>query len=163
MTIDANLYPNSSGLIINQFLGVYANSETIDDSTGALQVWGGAAIKGNLFVGGISNFQNANLGNLAANAVTTSWYLTANLLVANNISNTGNITTANVFATGNILAVGNLVTSGNIIAAGNLRVANATIIGNIQAANVLITGTGTNPLSAITRSEAFGLSIAFGL
>lgn len=157
MTIDANLYTNSSGLVINQFLGVYANSETIDDSTGALQVWGGTAIKGNLFVGGLSTFQNASLGNLAANAVTTSWYLTANLLVANNISNTGNITTANVFATGNILAVGNLITSGNIIAR------NATIIGNIQAANVLITGTGTSPISAISRAEAFSLSIAFGL
>lgn len=61
MTIDANAYPNTGGLIVNQFLGVFANTTSTSASTGAVQVWGGIGVAGNI---------NSN-GNLTVSSSTT--------------------------------------------------------------------------------------------
>jgi hypothetical protein len=149
MAIDANLYPNSSGLVLNRFLGVFANTDTTDDSTGALQVWGGVAIKKNLYVGGNLVLQNTSLGNLTANTISVS-NLAATTSTLTTLAVIGNISAANVSAN-------------NLLLSSTLNAQTILVSGNVQAANVVITGTSTSPLAAITRSEAFGLSILFGL
>jgi len=52
MTIDANAYPNTGGMIVNEFLGVFANTASTSTSTGVVQVWGGVGIRGNVNAGG---------------------------------------------------------------------------------------------------------------
>jgi hypothetical protein len=52
MTINANAYPNTGGMIVNQFLGVFANTTSTSSATGAVQIWGGIGIAGNINTGG---------------------------------------------------------------------------------------------------------------
>jgi len=150
MAIDANTYPNSGGLILNQFLGVFANTESESDSTGALQVWGGAAIKKNLYVAG-----NLTIANAAA--------FTGNISTNGNLSILGNIFSANV-TTGQITATKILV--GNVIAttANVTRVtaANVTAANGIVASDLILTNINYEGRGAVTRSEMYATTIVFG-
>jgi hypothetical protein len=66
MTTDANAYPNTGGLIVNQYLGVLGN----------------IFVGQNLTVGGIATYDNLQAGNISA---------LSNLFVIGNTYQTGNI------------------------------------------------------------------------
>ena len=153
MTFDANLYPNTGTLVVNELLAVVADTDSTSTSTGALIVTGGMGISGNIFSGNVigAGFYYANgipvYSNIAAAAYFSTY--TGNIS-AGNISATGNIVvTANIFSanvvTGNISSLGNItsanLSTGNIYALGNVTSANVIVgrifaTGNISAANV---------------------------
>lgn len=146
MAIDANTYPNSGGLILNQFLGVFANTEAESDSTGALQVWGGAAIKKNLYVAG--NLQ-----------IATTAIFAGNISISGNLSTVGNIVSANL-TTGNIAASGRITVANILANAANI--ANVVAVNGIVASDLILTNVNYDGRGAVTRSEMYATTIVFG-
>jgi hypothetical protein len=72
MTIDANAFPNTGGLIVNQYLGVLGN----------------IVVGQNLTVEGIATYDNLQAGNISALA---NLFVIGNLVVSGNTYQTGNI------------------------------------------------------------------------
>ena len=72
MTIDANAYPNTGGLIVNQYLGVLGN----------------IFVGQNLTVGGIATYDNLQAGNISALA---NLFVVGNLVISGNTYQSGNI------------------------------------------------------------------------
>jgi len=98
MTIDTTAYPNTSGFIINNLLGVVANVESTSKDTGSMQVVGGIGVSGNIWanavyagtvnVVGIATYENLQAGNISALA---NLFVIGNLVVSGNTYQTGNI------------------------------------------------------------------------
>jgi hypothetical protein len=77
MAFDANTYPNSSGLILNRFLGVSANIDSNSTTSGAVQVIGGIGMTGNLYSASVCTgniFLNTAVISTAANSVQPKQY-----------------------------------------------------------------------------------------
>jgi len=125
--------------------GIFSNTDpSTSTTTGVLQVFGGAGIQGNLFLGGLINVAgNAAVGNLTAQ----------------------NTSVANLSATGST-TVGSLTVAGTSELIGNLTVANVTVVGttiaptiissfaNIANLQVIALSAGATTLGATTLTAA---------
>lgn len=98
MTIDTTAYPNTSGFIINNLLGIVANVDSTSKDTGSMQVVGGIGVSGNVWanaiyagtvtVAGIATYDNLQAGNISA---LSNLFVIGNLVVSGNTYQTGNI------------------------------------------------------------------------
>ena len=133
MTIDATKFPNSGGLIINQYFGVYAHTDSVDTITGAIVTLGGMGVAGNINIGG-------NIG--TSGDINTS----SNVTVGSNL-----VVSGNTILKGNLSLVGQSQFTGNMSLAGNLFLTSASGTAYINGNPVVTAGTsGTTAISAIT-------------
>lgn len=111
--------------------GVFSNTDpSTSTTTGVLQVYGGAGIRGNLFLGGLINVAgNASVGNLTAQ----------------------NTSVANLSASGRTI-VGSLAVAGTSELIGNLTVSNVTVLGTTICPTAIITNGTIGSLTATTLS-----------
>jgi hypothetical protein len=152
--------------------GIFANTDpSTSTTTGVLQVFGGAGIQGNLFLGGLINVAgNASVGNLTAqntsvaNLSATGRTTVGSLTVAGTSELIGNLTVANVTVVGTTIAPTIISSIGNI---ANLQVgtlsAGSTTLGatTLTAANATVANiTGT---TASTSTSTGALRVAGGV
>lgn len=105
MTIDANAFPNTGGLIVNQYLGVLGN----------------IVVGQNLTVEGTATYSNLTVTGITANLTTANYITTTQNISANTAQFSGNVAvTGNISALANLFVVGNLVISGNTYQSGNI-------------------------------------------
>jgi len=151
--------------------GIFSNTDpSVSTTTGVLQVFGGAGIQGNLFLGGLINVAgNASVGNLTAqntslaNLSATGSAIVGSLTVASTSELIGNLTVANVTVIGTTIAPTLIANVGNI---SNLHTnsltAGATTLGvtTLTAANATVANiTGT---TASTSTSTGALRVAGG-
>ena len=98
MPIFSNAYPNTSGLVIDNELGVHSYTDSTDTETGAVQVWGGIGVQGNV-----------HAGNVYAGSIFT----TGSLTILGNLSMSGNV--GGNSATFNYLTVTNSTFNANSV------------------------------------------------
>ena len=109
---------------------ITANANSTSTTTGALIVGGGAAIAGNLYVGG-DIFGNVSITDLNLGNVTASGYMSA----TGNITSAANITGANILTTGLVSAAANIQSAGYFIGDGGY-LSNITAYGNIVVTEI---------------------------
>jgi hypothetical protein len=141
MTIDANAYPNTGGLIVNQYLGVLGN----------------IVVGQNLTVEGIATYSNIIVTGITANLTTASYITSTQNISANTAQFSGNVDLLrNVAVTGNISALANLFVIGNLVVSGN----------TYQTGNIIFTNTRTlnyGPNSVVPKSYIDSVSVIWGV
>jgi hypothetical protein len=181
MAFDANAYPNSSGLVLNRFLGVSANIDSISTTSGAVQVIGGIGMTGNLYSA------NVYTGNLTATGFFTGngYYLTgittysdanvAAYLSTNGISAYTNANVAAYLSAAGITSYANANVAAYLSAAGITSYANANVAayllantlttGNIKSGNIFLNTTGISTAANSVQPKQYTdvMAVVFGL
>lgn len=138
MTIYANAYPNTSGLIIDNQLAVRSIEDSSSTDSGSVQLLGGIGIAGNVWAGNV-------------------WTTT---VTANSISITGNIQASGIFSTGNVQASG-IFSTGNLTVLGTLR---ANIISTTGSFQYLTVSNSTySSTSVMNKGYIDGIALIFGV
>jgi cytoskeletal protein CcmA (bactofilin family) len=152
MTIDANAFPNTGGLIVNQYLGVLGN----------------IVVGQNLTVEGTATYSNLTVTGITANLTTANYITTTQNISANTAQFSGNVAvtknisantaqfSGNVAVTGNISALANLFVVGNLVISGN----------TYQSGNIIFTSPETlnfGPNSVVPKSYIDSALIIWGV
>jgi cytoskeletal protein CcmA (bactofilin family) len=125
MTIDANAFPNTGGLIVNQYLGVLGN----------------IVVGQNLTVEGIATYSNIIVTGITANLTTASYITSTQNISANTAQFSGNVTSTQNISANTAQFSGNVNVASNVAITGNISANTAQFSGNVNvASNVAITG-----------------------
>ena len=152
-------FKNNVGLIVKQ------GTTTTTANTGALQVWGGAAIGENLYVGG--NITVAGATAFAAINGSTATFVTVNATSANIIG--GNATTFVItnFSTGNARVTGgyadNFPIGANTASTGSFTTANAATINAATTTTAALNSTTGNITTLTSTTVNAGTTTAAAL
>lgn len=143
---------NSYGVIKAGEMVLVNTTPTTGNATGSLQSYGGAAVTGNLWVGGLSTLT----GNTSASNIS----LTGTATVAGRVLATGNIVTPARMSTGN-LNVNTFATVGTtLVAGGNTTVAALTVNGSATVGTTLgVTGNANLGGATISGSTTIGSTL----